>query len=113
MQVRVFVFLLSLMVTGCGEAPGPKGEAGPPGAAGPAGPAGPPGPPGASGTVIRFIDTECRGPCTLACEANERILSTYAFNPGGSFVLEDATHATFRPTRPNVSVKMTVACVPH
>ena len=35
---------------------------------------------------IRFVDGECRQACTLACQDNERILSTYAINPGGSFV---------------------------
>ena len=42
---------------------------------GPPGPPGPAGPPG--GTVIRFVDGECRQTCTLACEANERILNTF------------------------------------
>src|SRR6266700_2082333 len=66
---------------------GEKGEQGPPGPAGPAGPAGP------SGTVVRFVDGECRQACTVACEANERILTTYAINPDGTFVFVEDNSA--------------------
>jgi hypothetical protein len=48
---------------GSEEPPGPARSPGPPGPAGPTG-----------GTVIRFVDGECRQICTVACEANERIL---------------------------------------
>jgi hypothetical protein len=85
---------------------GPKGERGPPGPAGPRGPAGP------SGTVIRFVDGECRQACNVACEANERILSTYAFNAGGTFVFEEENRATFRPEQQGVVVTLRLACVP-
>ena len=83
---------------------GEKGDPGPPGPAGPAGPLGPVGPTGISGTVIRFVEGEC--------EDNERILSTYAINPGGSFVFDADNKATFRPQRQGVSVKVLLACVP-
>jgi hypothetical protein len=115
MQVRplmIPVLLALLALSACEEKPqlagpqGEKGEQGPPGAAGPAGPAGP------SGTVIRFVDGECRQACTVACEANERILSTHAINPGGTFVFEDDGRATFRPQRQGVAVKVVVACAP-
>ena len=113
MQVRWFIvglLLAPLALSACEEkqvaAPGEKGEAGPPGPAGPAGPAGP------GGTVIRFVDGECRQACTVACEANERILSTHALNPGGTFVFEEDNRATFRPQRQGVAIKVMVACVP-
>jgi len=48
----------------------------------------------------------------VACEANERILSTHAVNPGGTFVFEEDGRATFRPQRQGVAVKVVVACVP-
>jgi hypothetical protein len=48
----------------------------------------------------------------LACEDNERILSTYAISPGGSFVFEANNKATFRPQRQGVSVKVVLACAP-
>ena len=113
MQVRWFIvglLLAPLALSACEEkqvaAPGEKGEAGPPGPAGPAGPAGP------GGTVIRFVDGECRQACTVACEANERILSTHALNPGGTFIFEEDNRATFRPQRQGVAIKVMVACVP-
>ena len=46
----------------------------------PPGPAGRAGAVGANGTVIRFVDLECRQLRTVACEENERILSTYAIS---------------------------------
>jgi len=116
MQVRWFIvglLLAPLALSACEEkqvaAPGEKGEAGPPG---PAGPAGPPGPAGPGGPVIRFVDGECRQACTVACEANERILSTHALNPGGTFVFEEDNRATFRPQRQGVAIKVMVACIP-
>jgi hypothetical protein len=116
MQVRWFIIpllLAPLALSACEEkqvaAQGEKGDQGPPG---PAGPPGPPGPAAPSGTVIRFVDGECRQACTVACEANERILSTHAINPGGTFVFEEDNRATFRPQRQGVAVKVVVACVP-
>jgi hypothetical protein len=110
MQVRWFiVFLLAL--SACGEPVaqnGAKGDQGPPGAAGPPGPAGPAG----AGAIIRFVDGQCSQACTVACEANERILDTYAINPGGTFVFEDEIRTTFRPAQQGVEVKVGVACVP-
>jgi hypothetical protein len=98
----------------CSEAQVPqKGEQGPPGAAGPpgpAGPAGPAGPPGRSG--IRMTEADCTSVCSIACEPNERILHTYALNPGGTFVFEDVNRATFRPQRRGATVKVVIACVP-
>jgi len=116
MQVRWFiVVLLVALLSGCGEKEVARGEKGDPGPAGPAGTPGPPGPAGPvglSGTIIRFVDGECRQPCTIACEDNERILNTYAINPGGTFVFDADNKATFRPQRPGVSVKVVLACVP-
>ena len=113
MQVRWLIVLLVLGLSACGEQPvaqkAEKGDQGPPGSEGPAGPAGPI---GISGTVIRFVEGECRQACTLACEDNERILSTYAINPGGSFVFDADNKATFRPQRQGVSVKVVLACAP-
>jgi hypothetical protein len=112
MQVRLLmipVLLALLALSACEEKPqlaGPQGEKGEQGPPGPAGPAGP------GGTVIRFVDGECRQACTVACEANERILSTHAINPGGTFVFEDEGRATFRPSRQGVAVKVVVACAP-
>jgi hypothetical protein len=111
MQVRWFIFLM-LALSACGENPvaqkGEKGDQGPPG---PQGPSGPAGPAGNSGTVIRFVDTECRQICFVACEENERVLSAHAI-PGGTFTFDaDNRKATFRPQRQGVSVKVLLACV--
>ena len=115
MQVRWFIVLAALVLSACGENPaaqkGEKGDQGLPGPEGPAGPPGPVGPTGISGTVIRFVDGECRQTCTVACEDNERILSTYAINPGGSFIFDADNKATFRPQRQGVSVKVVLTCV--
>jgi hypothetical protein len=103
--------LATLALGGCIEGkPGSKGDPGPAGAAGPAGT---PGPAGPGGTVVRFVDGECRTPCVVACEADERILSTYALNPGGTFTYEADNRATFRPQQPGVSAKVVLACVPR
>jgi hypothetical protein len=116
MHARWLIVLLLLGLSACGDQPvsqkGEKGDPGPPGPAGPAGPLGPVGPTGISGTIIRFVEGECRQACTLACEDNERILSTYAINPGGSFVFDADNKATFRPQRQGVSVKVVLACAP-
>jgi hypothetical protein len=113
MQVRSLIVLLLLVLSACGEQPlSQKGEKGDPGPPGSVGPPGSPGPVGPSGTFIRFVDGECRQACTLACQDNERILSSYAINPGGSFVFESENKATFRPQRQGVSVKVVLACAP-
>jgi hypothetical protein len=57
-----------------------------------------------------FVDGECRHTCTVACDANERILNTFAIGPGGNFVFEEANRATFRPQRQGASVKVVLAC---
>src|SRR5262249_26963588 len=44
------------------------------------------GPPG--GTVIRFTNGDSRQTCTVAWEANERILSTFAIGPGAPSFLK-------------------------
>ena len=70
------------------------------------------GPAGMSGTIIRFVDSECRQVCTVACEEDERILSSHAINPGGTFTFEaDNSKATFRPQRQGVPIRVVVACV--
>ena len=107
MQPRQFMILFLLALSACDKFTGPAGQQGPPGPMGPRGHLGP------SGTVIRFIDAECTGPCSVACEDKERILNAYAFNPGGSFIWENVNRATFRPQQPGVSIKVSVACVPR
>ena len=116
MQIRWFIVLLILALSACGENPGAqkgeKGDQGPAGPEGPSGPPGPAGPPGTSGTIIRFVDSECRQVCTVACEEDERILSSHAINPGGTFTFEaDNSKATFRPQRQGVPIRVVVACV--
>ncbi len=107
--------IAALALAGCSDAfkaiKGEKGDAGEKGEAGPPGPPGPAGPAGAGGTVIRFVEGECRQPCKVACEDNERILNTYAINPGGTFTFEADNQATFRPQRPNVAASVILACV--
>jgi hypothetical protein len=106
MQARQLMVLSLLALSACDKFAGPAGEQGPPGPVGPRGYMGP------GGTVIRFIDSECRGPCAVACEENERILNTYAFNPGGTFIWEDINRATFRPQQQGAPTKVSIACVP-
>jgi hypothetical protein len=115
MQVRWFFILLlaaPLALSACEEKVASKGEKGEQGPPGPAGPPGPSGPAGPGGTIIRFVNGECSQACTVACEANERILSTYAFNPGGTFVFEEENRATFRPQRQGTAIKIVLACAP-
>jgi hypothetical protein len=112
MSSRLPALLLMLALSACGEdqvaLKGERGDQGPPG------PEGPPGPAGAastSGTVVRFVDSECRQVCFVACADNERILSFYAINPGGAFTFEaDSRKVTFRPQRQGVSVKVVLTC---
>jgi hypothetical protein len=122
MQIRWFIVLLILALSACGENPvaqkGEKGDQGPPGPEGPSGPPGPAGPAGTagasgiSGTIIRFVDSECRQVCTVACEEDERILSSHAINPGGTFTFDaDNSKATFRPQRQGVPIRVVLACV--
>ena len=117
MQIRWFIVLSILALSACGENPGAqkgeKGDQGPAGPSGPPGPSGgPAGPAGMSGTIIRFVDSECRQACTVACEEDERILSSHAINPGGTFTFEaDNSKATFRPQRQGVPIRVVVACV--
>jgi hypothetical protein len=61
--------------------------------------------------VIRFVEGECRQPCKVACEENERILNTFAINPGGTFTFEADNQATFRPQRQGAAAKVILACV--
>ena len=107
-----FIVLLVLALSACGENQlAQKGDQGPPGPAGPPGPPGPAGPAGISGTAIRFVNGECRQACTVACDDNERILSAYAINPGGTFAFEAEDKATFRPQRQGVAIKVILACL--
>ena len=113
MQVRwLFILLLaaSLGLSACEKKVASQGEKGDQGPPGPAGPAASPGP---SGKVIRFVVGECRQACTLACEANERILNTYAIKLGGTFVFEEQNRATFRPQHEGTAIKVVVACAPE
>jgi hypothetical protein len=106
--VRLFTILFVFTLAACerkeGTSQEEKGseEPGPARSPGPAGPTG--------GTVIRFVDGECRQICTVACEANERILNAFAIGPTGSFVFEDENRATFRPQRQGASVRVVLAC---
>ena len=64
-----------------------------------------------SGTIIRFVDSECRQVCTIACEEDEDILSSHAINPGGTFTFDADSKATFRPQRQGVPIRVVLACV--
>ena len=97
MPVCLFTIVLALTLTAC-----EKKEVA---SQGPPGPAGPPG-----GRVIRFVDGECRQTCTLACEANERILNMFAIGPGGTFIFEEENLATFLPQRRGASAKAVLVC---
>ena len=119
MQIRWFIVFLILALSACGDNSGaqksdkvdqgPPGPEGPPGSAGPPGPAGPA---GTSGTIIRLVDSECRQVCTVACDEDERILSSHAINPGGTFTYDaDNSKATFRPQRQGVPIRVVLACV--
>jgi hypothetical protein len=100
----------ALALAGCSDIfsaiKGEKGDTGEKGAPGPAGPVG-----AAGGMVIRFVEGECRQPCKVACEENERILNTFAINPGGTFTFEADNQATFRPQRQGAAAKVILACV--
>jgi hypothetical protein len=62
---------------------------------------------------LRFAEFDCQQPaCSLTCNDNERILTAYALNPGGTFVYEGDRQATFRPTR-RPSGKIVLICVPQ
>jgi len=112
MPVRLFTILFVLTLAACEKKEVASQEE--KGSEEPRSPAGSPGPPGPAGlpagTVIRFIDGECSQICTVACEANERILNTFAIGPTGSFVFEDENRATFRLQRQGASVRVVLAC---
>jgi Collagen triple helix repeat (20 copies) len=126
-SLRSAILALMLMLGGCGQAekgaqgptgpsgpegpPGPPGPAGPSGPAGLPGPAGPAGPRGPSGASIRVLEQDCRGPCTVACEASERIVNAYAIYPGGAFAYEADSRVNFRPQQPGVSIRVVIVCV--
>jgi hypothetical protein len=108
-HLSIVPLLLLLALAACGQ-DAPKAERGPPGSEGPPGP---PGPPGTPGAVIRSVNGDCSNPsCIIACEADEKILSTYAINPGGTFSYEAYNRAIFRPQRSGVAVKVMLACIP-
>jgi hypothetical protein len=49
---------------------------------------------------LRFAEFACtQAACAVTCNEDERILTAYALNPGGTFVYEDDRRTTFRPTR--------------
>src|SRR5262245_24565325 len=102
-MTRLFTIVLALTLAACEKKEVASQR--PPGPTGPPGPAGPPG-----GPVIRFVDGECRQTCTVACEANERILNMFAIGPGGSFIFEEENRATFLPQRQGASAKVVLAC---
>jgi len=60
-----------------------------------------------------MIELSCRGTCTAACNAEERIVNAYALAPGGTFVYEDDNRASYRPQRRNVDIRVMVACIPR
>jgi hypothetical protein len=103
MPVRLLTIVLALTLAACER--NEAASQGPPGPVGPPGPAGPPG-----GTVIRFVDGECRQTCTIACEVDERILNTFAIGPGGTFIFEQEDRATFLPQRQGAPAKVVLAC---
>jgi hypothetical protein len=111
----VVALVAALALTGCSDnvtpIKGEKGDPGQKGDPGPAGPPGQPGPPGAPAAAFRFVEGECRQPCIVACEDNERILNTYAIDPGGTFTFEADNKATFRPRRQGVAAKVILACI--
>jgi hypothetical protein len=137
MMARLSLIALVLFLSACGQgppgpqgaegppgSPGPQGAEGPPGSPGPQGAEGPPGPPGpqgppgpsqpagASGTNIRIVESECRAACVVTCGENERILNSYALNPGGTFSFENDNRTNFRPQRQGISTRVVLACVP-
>jgi hypothetical protein len=98
------------MIKNWGEsvAIGPQGPAGPQGQPGPPGS---PGPAGSTASGIRFAEFGCASAaCTLSCGNEERILTAYALNPGGSFVFEDERRVTVRPIR-QPSSRIVLVCV--
>ena len=103
MPVRLFAIVLAFTLAACEEK-----EVASQGTPGPAGRPGPAGPPGR--TIIRFVDGECRQTCTVACEANERILNMFAIGPGGTFIFEEKDRATFMPQRQGAAAKVVLAC---
>ena len=71
------IALLSLVLVGCEQKPGPQGQAGPPGPqgqAGLAGPAGPPGQKGEAGTAAPALRV-VTGEKTVACGDDETLVS--------------------------------------
>jgi len=114
--LAIVIFAL-LMLSIFGQFNGPAGERGAQGEKGQQGERGERGERGAKGDsgphwIIRFVDGECRAPCTISCEANERILTVHGINPGGSLVFEDDGRVTFRPQGRGTSVRVVVACAP-
>src|SRR6516165_233743 len=97
MPVRLFAIVLASTLAACEKKEVASQR--------PPGPAGPPG-----GTVVRFVDGECRQICTVACEANERILNTFATGRGGNFIFEEENRATFLPQRQGASAKVVLVC---
>jgi hypothetical protein len=78
--IALSIALLSLVLTGCEQKPGPpgpqgqqgvEGPAGPKGDPGPEGPAGPAGPKGDPGTQLRVV----AGEKTVTCEEGETLVS--------------------------------------
>jgi len=67
----------------------PMGGAGAPGSAEPAGARGP------SGAASRLLEHECRGPCTVSREANEKVVNAYATNLAGAFTYDADGRANF------------------
>jgi hypothetical protein len=110
----ICLLVMTVALAGCGDGwplksqRGEAGPPGPPGLPGQQGPAGPPGPPGPSASALRFAEFGCDQICTVACEANERIVNAYALRPAGTFTFEDDTRATYAPR--GRSGKIVVIC---
>jgi hypothetical protein len=98
-----------MLLAACGDSQPVKGEKGD---QGPPGPSGTPGTSGSPGTVIRMTEAECRGPCTVTCQPNEKILNAYVLGGvAGRLVFDETNRATFRPQGGTTApIRVVVAC---
>ena len=98
--------MISLVLIGCNQQPGPPG---PPGAQGERGPPGPPGP--ASPTQLRLVEVPCdNADCTARCRPNEFLWLAYCGQTRIGAVYADDGSATCR-TRAPTSSPLVISCV--